>query len=112
MRRSQRLASWSALSGGQEAFQGLLPGRQSLLLLVAVQSIEEILGQTKPDTVRVIPLHHLLPDTDRQAEVGLLLPGDRRHLQRLLDLVEDGPAKEQQEGNLAVFQGSEIAGGG
>src|SRR6476659_5746955 len=90
--------------------QGLLPGGEPLLPLVLVDLVEHVTVEPQPSAVRVVLIHHVLPEPHWQAIIRFLAPGDLIHLKRaaLCVAVEDRPAEEKRQGHLAAFESVEV----
>src|SRR5579884_4016750 len=68
----------------QQMLKGLLPGRETMRNLVAIELIEGISVQANPVSVGIITLYNLPPDGNRKAVACFLRPGDLPDLQMVL----------------------------
>ena len=79
-RQCSRLHRLLACAGGFS--RAPLPRSECRAAPCTRTALEDIPAQAQPSAVRVVDLHHVAPDFDRQTESRLLAPGDRRDLQR------------------------------
>lgn len=83
-----------------------------MIHLVPVQPVEYIAAHRQPRSVRIVVVDELVPRPHRQPEAGLLLPGDRRHLEvASIALIEYAAAEEKREGDITFAYAVEVLGG-
>jgi hypothetical protein len=92
---------------GEQRLDRGLPGRQRVLRLERVQTIEHLALQAQPCGAREVAIHDRLPDAHRQRVSGLTVPRNQARAQGAV-AVQDRAAEQQLERHVAIVEGVKV----